>query len=222
MKTASLLLVVVCLIWCNSTAAGHERPWDDAEVLALEISGELLPPPEVVEQVNADLAAIRAYDPYFETIHVLPAWCPGELLMELTPQAMEDFRAGLYHGLDELNEQYGPVEVREAFENPIFNWLKLTFSRPYNPDLLSDVYVKASGVLYVEPNHIAGDGDDIISGGVGRYSFKHGWGDCPAGCLNERFWVFLITAGDVLLVQEYGADVPVEPTTWGSVKAVYE
>ena len=45
----------------------------DAEVIALELSGELLAPPELVNQVAADLAAVRAYEPYFETIHVLPS-----------------------------------------------------------------------------------------------------------------------------------------------------
>jgi hypothetical protein len=40
---------------------------------------------------------------------------------------------------------------------------------------------------------------------VGSYTFKHGWGDCGAGCQLTRYWDFTVTEGVVQLVNEYGS-----------------
>lgn len=125
MKRTALFFLAIGLTFSSSPSDGSEYSWDDAEVLALETSEELLPPLEIVEQVNADLAAIRTYDPYFETIHVLPTWVPGKLMVKLAAWAIQAYRLEMFRGLDELNEQYGPVEIWELFDDRDFNWLVL-------------------------------------------------------------------------------------------------
>jgi hypothetical protein len=47
--------------------------------------------------------------------------------------------------------------------------------------------------------------------GVGAFivSVRVGWGDCPAGCIDEHTWVFSVTPdGTVTLQSEGGAEVP--------------
>jgi hypothetical protein len=154
----------------------------------------------MVTQIGAELAAIRQYDGYFASIHVLPDWQPGELVVALTPDAWVLFLAGQYHGLDALNAQYGPVQVEiyGAFA------LHLTFSRAYHPVLLGGIYSAADGVQYAEPRILYGDGNDIVAPALGSYTFKHGWGDCIAGCAFRHYWDFTVTDGVAQLVSEHG------------------
>lgn len=53
--------------------------------------------------------------------------------------------------------------------------------------------------------------------GVGAFivSIRIGWGDCPAGCINEHTWTYAIgPRGEVTLLSESGQPVP--PDGWPS------
>ena len=43
---------------------------------------------------------------------------------------------------------------------------------------------------------MAGDGNDIIWGSEGKnhmaLKFKVGQGDCPSGCINNKYWIFYV------------------------------
>ena len=213
---ALFLCLFICIV---CPAPSLSASCSEATVLALEESGEFLPPSALVDKIAADLQAIRNYDHYFDQIHVTPSWIPGELLVSLTADAITQLRAGTYHGLDSLNQVYGPVSVVDH------HWMipvvQLVFSACYNPDQLSTIYTGAPGVVYVEPNSCYNDAQDIWIDSEDRYVFKRGWGDCPSGCMAEHFWVFTVSDGVVQLVTEYGDPVPVEvgTTTWGGIKA---
>jgi hypothetical protein len=45
------------------------------------------------------------------------------------------------------------------------------------------------------------------------------WGDCPAGCIYEHFWVFRVEGASVELLEDYGDQVAVRETSWGEIKA---
>jgi hypothetical protein len=47
-----------------------------------------------------------------------------------------------------------------------------------------------------------------------------GWGDCPAGCINEHVWTYEVSsAGEVALASEAGDPMPTEATVRGTVTA---
>jgi hypothetical protein len=47
-----------------------------------------------------------------------------------------------------------------------------------------------------------------------------GWGDCPAGCINQHSWIYGVSrAGDVSLVSEDGDPLPAETGVYGRVVA---
>jgi hypothetical protein len=163
----------------------------------------------VLRAVQADLNAVRSDNGYFEQIHVYPPWLPGELLVGLMGWAWEQYQNGDYHGLDDLNTRYGPVEIE-----PRNQYLKLTFALPYHSALLADIYGHAPGVTYAEPNSIGGDGNDITSEEVGTYALRKAWGDCPAGCLYEHVWVLRVEHGVVELLDEYGTPLPEGTVKW--------
>ena len=100
----AVLLFTAALVMIAAPAASIELT--DAELLALEISGELLPPEAMVAQIDQDLAAVRAANPYLESICARASWAPGELLLELDGHAVDRYLAGEYDDLDDVNEVY--------------------------------------------------------------------------------------------------------------------
>jgi hypothetical protein len=48
-----------------------------------------------------------------------------------------------------------------------------------------------------------------LADGAYRITLTIGWGDCPAGCINQHTWAFRVTAdGQVTLLEESGDPVP--------------
>jgi hypothetical protein len=42
-----------------------------------------------------------------------------------------------------------------------------------------------------------------------QISIRIGWGDCPAGCINQHIWIYRVSnAGDITLVREQGEPLP--------------
>jgi hypothetical protein len=197
---------IVLLLLSSAVASASPPPYTDADIVALDISGTLLAPAEMVSQVAQDLTAIRAAYPGWiagvDYVQARSNWVPGMILVKLTPQAWADYLAGTYTGLDALNAQYGPVSI--GIVSSPGHLLKLEFQAVYNSALLDDIYTPASGVEFAEPNFVYGDGSDIISSQVGSYTFKRGWGDCPAGCTYNHYWDFTVSNGIVTLVRQYG------------------
>ncbi len=185
----------------------------DAEFLALRLSGELLAPPELVERIARDLAAVRARYPYMKTIGVLTHWYAGRIYVMLDDDAWNEFQQGEYHGLDELNAEYGPVDVTVASEPS--HYLLLEFDQAYNSMLLAEVYDEAAGVAWAQAAGLIGDGSDIKCSELGTYAFVKAWGDCLNGCAFHHYWVFEVEDCQVRLLDEYGYPLPVASTAAG-------
>jgi hypothetical protein len=212
-----LTLIVPLLVLTNLTTPIHAVDFSDAELLALEISGELLAPPDLVAAIEQDLAAIYAVNPYLAELRARPAWMPGQIIVKLTDDALLDYQAGEYHDLDDLNATHGLISDRIISGS----WLLLGFAEPLHPVVLGALYAEVESVIQSEANGLVGDGDDIIATEVGHYTFKHGWGDCPAGCLKEHFWVYTVQDGLVELIDEHGDEFSAasESKSWGSLKS---
>lgn len=216
MKIAFAVLVLA--IWLPSIAPAQNTSCTDAEILALEYSGSLSPPDELTAAIDADLLAIQEFDGYFAGIGVFPTWRPSELMIQLTPAAMQEFRAGSYRGFNDLNDLYGPVTMRALYLSDL---VMIEFGPCYNPLRLIPIYSDAPGVIYVEPNWTIGDGDDIGILESGRYLYTHGWGDCLAGCPFHHQWVIAVLNGEVRIIEEYGDQVATQKVTWSAVKSAY-
>jgi hypothetical protein len=174
----------------------------DAEFLAMEISGRLLPPEDLYVRIRDDLTAIRAAYPGMNSISHSPRWVPGDLLVILTPEAWEQYQNGDYHGLDHLNAPLGPVEITSLRARILL----LRFTRRYNPEALTTLYADADGVESAEPNGIIGQPTSDVQASIPEYTFLLWW-DCFEVCLYHHYWVFSVINGDVTLVEE-GGDPP--------------
>lgn len=179
-----------------------QRPiCDEATVLGLEITGQLIAPPHIVNQVTADLAIIRDAYPVVASITALPDWAPGMLLVCLTPGSWAQHLAGTYAELNALNDEYGMAVISQWTPGRM---LVLASQECSNPIVLMWAYLELAGVEYAEPNGYIGDGDDITCTSLGWYTFKHGYVDCYAGCVYAHYWQFMVSDNTATLVSEYG------------------
>lgn len=207
-----------------AAGAAFAATCDEAELLALEIDGGLTPPPDLVAEVARDLALIRSAEPQLRDVVLTPSATPNELLIGLTPAAWEDFQAGTYDGLDDLNAVHGPVDVVARS-----GYLRLEFKGDdcLATAVLAGPYGAAPGVRWAEPNGLVGEpATDVLPLVPGvrdrTYLFVVGEGDCLAGCIEHRYWIYEVEAGAaVLLGSGSGSPRPAAPLSWGAVKGRY-
>ena len=195
---------IILLVVAAGSALADSLPFEDEELLALEVSGQLLPPPALVAQIGQDLTAIRATYPEISDIHTFPNWIPGELLVGLTNEGWAAYLDGTFTELDALNAQYGAINIHPYFS---LHLLFIQFDSLYHPQALGEIYRGLEGVSYTDPNVVGGDGSDIWCDEPSVYTFKRGWGDCLSGCIYNDFWVFSVDGESVDLIGRWGSSV---------------
>jgi hypothetical protein len=200
MKTAFNLAIAVLAILSAQVLAVQDAHLLEAQQVALEVSGQLRPLADLTQQILNDLAVIRAAFPEVAGIRYRPRAAADEIIVGLTDEAAEQFQAGQYHALDELNELYGVIEIRPHLGS-LVSFILLRFNQVYNTELLADIYEQASpeGLRYAESNYTIGDGPTIYANPP-RYTFRDAWGDCPAGCTGEKLWHFRVENGQAIII----------------------
>ena len=198
------VVAAVILVVAASSGFAQSLPYEDEDILGLEVSGDLLAPSALVSQIRQDLAEIRSAFPEISDIHVFPSWKPGEILVALTDEAWAEYEAGTFLELDALNAEYGPVAITPR---PWGRYLFMRFEVLYHPEVLSGIYEADDGVRYAETNSSYGDGSDIFIEQLPVYTFKRGWGDCPSGCIFADYWEFSVSGEVVDLIAHYGSSV---------------
>lgn len=176
-------------------------------LLQREDDGLLLDPAErdrLAGELAAVLSSIRDAYPAVADITARPTHAFGELLVGLEPQ--------LFDAVSELlEEQAGPVELQTGYEE--FDSLSATlglsvvslfssfhgavffFSEHLNVPAAAAAYGMVEGIEYAEPNGYVGDGPDVYAmGSQGRWYVvaRHAEGDCPAGCIIEELFYFVV------------------------------
>jgi len=176
----------------------------DAELLALELSNALLPPPSLAKRICRDLETIRQAYPAMATIHHRGQWLPGQLIVGLNRQALIQLQKGKHRDLNLMLAKYGPAEIKILFIGPDNTYfVSIKVKKPVNSNHMAAIIRKASGVISASPNHLAGDGNEIKVSQLG-YTFSLGWGDCLCGCTERHEWTYSIVNGQVTLVEETG------------------
>lgn len=173
-----------------------------AEVLALELSGQLSAPPALMNEIRDDLVAIRPV--LMETTSLGPCldWVPGHLRLHLSAQGVWMIQTGTFYELYALNEIYGMTYM--SFRE-LDSTLYLKFHTLYNPELLGPIYL-IDGVASWEPAGVWSCITDVTANPP-NYSFEYGWGDCPAGCAYHHYWDLVVNDGTAELVADYGDPV---------------
>lgn len=211
-----LLMILAMLIPVSSAAVD----WTEEDMLAMEITGELLPPPDEVARITHELDLIREFEPKVASIHKFPSWEPGWLRLDINELAEPACQGNSSHEIYALIWQY--LEGGWPLVDCEWRWgyMDITFQAPYNTLRLADEFEALDSVDAASAGDVYGDGDDITMNELGHYIFKRGWGDCPAGCDGKHYWEFQVDGDDVTLVQQYGS-VPVSADGVSLLKARY-
>jgi len=177
--------VVTC---AELTAAG--RADREAELLALEGSGTFTASKDRYNRVRRDLAAIRREWPELLGIVAVPNTMPGNVLLSLDETGFASAVAGEYTAWNCLNAQFGAEVLLMPFVSAV------SIQSPYfvNAKKMASLYAQLPHVTNTHPNGRLGDSSDIclsVDGDLYLYIFKHGSGDCPAGCIENTYWGFL-------------------------------
>ncbi len=197
---------------------------EEAELIALCLSGEIVAPDNLCDQVLMDLANIRsAFGDKFEPIKSIrfrPPWVAGCLFVGFYSSAAEMVANGEYHAWDELNMEYQVTEIDTTDISN--NWVIMYFKDKLNPRHLSGLYAGLQGVRYAEPNMWFGGSYNVYPRQTMRgisYLFSEGWGDCPSGCIHHRYWYIVVELNRPIFIGYWFPDEdPVKPPWWREAK----
>lgn len=172
---------------------GPELLDDEAEQLAMILSGELRAPLDEYERIQGDLAKIRAAHPELQNVVDDPDFVPDHLLVGINNALPLD----AYHALNDFylvtNEQI------------IGSFRVLTFCDDINAIALAPIYEALPVVTFAEPDGLIGTSNKITvqkkAGGTYGYVIEDGFCDCFDGCDCKRTWVIDVRAnGQVILI----------------------
>lgn len=97
---------------------------------------------------------------------------------------------------DSLLAAFALSEVSPSLFYPEFNWVTLISETPWNLFPFCEELETLDFVYIAEPGGgAAGDGNNIKLIRIGNQlelDFSIGWGDCPAGCIYRRHWIFRV------------------------------
>jgi hypothetical protein len=126
----------------------------EAETIALYLSGEMLAPPDLAQQVLEELASIRSAfgdaRPEIRDIRFWPPWRPGSVILYFDEATKGSVASGTYSPWDELNQRYGLTRLDLTFlEDNSF--VILFFGDPLHPRRLEEKYALLPGVSRTNP-----------------------------------------------------------------------
>ena len=187
MTSAFMLVSLVGLAYADSPDCS------ESVVLGLELTGELLAPAGVSNQIEQDLAAIRSMYPSVADIVATESWVPGSIWVGLDSVARAEYSAGTYAALDSINSIYGATEVTSF---SLTRALLIDFLECYHPVVLGAIYEELDGVVYAEVNPVyGGPGYDISCSELGLYLFERTLPD-----YTKAYWEFQVSDGVATLL----------------------
>ena len=168
---------------------------EEAELLAIHLSGEIISPVRLYRKIKNDLELIRStWSDSIGQVNIKysPFSQPSLIYVGLDSSAFTDAQAGRYHEWDSLNNYYRMDSIRLL---PQFHLAVLQFEGRLNPVLLVDAYSGLSGMQYSHTESWIGDWSTLVAlfeNNVVKYFFRLGFGDCPSGCIYSNFFYFTV------------------------------
>lgn len=170
------------------------RENSEAEIAAMVLSHEIVAPQWLYERIASDFDSIRARfgdSLPVRSVHFNPIWMPSSLGAKIIASELDDSATGGRKMFDSLNQAYRMTAVDTfTFDS---GWINLSFEGILNSVCLVDIYSKVRGIKVLYPNIHIGDNPEIYIYPVGDtflYFFCDAWGDCPAGCIQSKFYYF--------------------------------
>ena len=168
---------------------------------------------QLIGEIEGVLSLIRAAYPPMNEIHTKEPVEPGMLLIypepdlyEMLKEMLQDkpgqirFETG-YAEFDALNAKLGVQEV--LLVGDFLRVVIFFFDERLNLRVASEAYSMVKGVQRVAAEGPLGTSTDIQAfkqGETWYFIFRNGWGDCPAGCVYQELFCFIVTGTDVEMI----------------------
>ena len=221
------ILVLPLIIGCSKSTKTECPPLtpranEEAELVALCLSGQLVAPAYLYQRVLDDLKAIRTeFGNTFEAVRGIgfsPPWVVSCILMSFDDTTGQQVFDEKYHAWDELNEMYRVTRITRSPVMPGFGGsASLYFEGRLNPARLAELYEVLPGVRYAEPNFWYGDGPNVYVRQTDfgfSYLFRYAYGDCPSGCIYNEYWYFVCEGGGPVFIGHWVFRSQPEPEWW--------
>jgi hypothetical protein len=165
----------------------------DAELIALGLSGQLLPQHSQYLNIRSDLSNIRASFPIVANIHRSAPWVLGRAMAMITSNQIAAVNAS----------PLGPV-----VSSPLTGgWTSLKFELRYNPVVLVSTLLDQFGVASAQPDNTisVSPANDIEYNSLNSwYTFTKCVEAIDSTCLATTNWVFAVSpVGTVTLLSTY-------------------
>ncbi len=171
--------------------AATPRQFPDLERLAIKMGGTFTANPAIYARVVSEVTGIRSSHPQLNYPYFGENDGKG-IILNVDAVTFEQMKSGIYRAWDCPNNLYGLVRADYyAFTE---RYVLLKFKGIYNTDLLAMEYSRLPGVKSAVSDRWVGGGPDIcgtIEGAEYHYVFDLASGDCPAGCINHRYFYFV-------------------------------
>jgi hypothetical protein len=210
----------------NSKEDGPFVPSEEAQTMAIWLSGELEAPMDMAREIDRDLSHMRAnfseQVPDLLTIHFVftcPLYCVG---LDCKPETTKAILNGIYHEWAELNDYFGVTNISTYFADR--NVIYLNYTKIANPYLVADEYERLDGVIRGKTALRIGDWSNIYPWYVNdeiSYLLRYGFMDCAVDCTINHFWYFKKTDGVIALVGDYDPEIDSIPAWWEEIEPAY-
>lgn len=175
---------------------GAHRTNEEAELLAMNLSGQLRAPDDEYDRISFDLQRIREDFPSLTGVIDDPDNAPEHLIVDLIPGApLGEYKA--------LNDFYFYTD-----EDLLFGTTRLLyFCDNLNALVLAQEYSALSAINYAEPDWFAGTDDrieiSVLPDQTYVYSIDDGFHDCFDGCDCHRLWEIEVDDTGVVTLVSY-------------------
>ncbi|MCL5996229.1 MAG: hypothetical protein M1546_09245 [Chloroflexi bacterium] len=171
----------------------------EAAPLAMEASGDFVPPQPIYDRVLSDLVTIRGAYKAVSAIRARSAWDPHHMQIYFDEVGNAAFRLGIYHAWDDLNTRFGAMVIGNG---SVVTGIR--FTGTCNILRLAEEYARLPHVRDAQTDYLLGDDSDVCLSVTGKtyvYIFDAAGGDCPSGCTEHTYWGFSTDAqGHVTLL----------------------
>jgi hypothetical protein len=197
----------------------------EAQIMAMWYAETLEPPDSLTARFRSDLARVRneltAYEPALDGLFYSPHWPPSMIYLRVDSMTAQAIADSTYHAWDSLNLalQLDALSVYLWREGQIYVF-RLYFSGLKNPSVLASAYADLPGVQYASTGWNIGERSHSVWPHVkydtATYLLTQGWGDCPSGCLNKRFYYVVATPDSMWFVGSWLriSGAPHNPPEW--------
>lgn len=183
---------------------------EEAELAAMWLSGKLIAPERLYEQIKGDLTLIREQwsDSIPATnIKFIPYYMASQFTVTFHEPYVQSILDGSYSSWDELNKQFRLDTIIAYGPFPSYSSFSLRFEGRLNPLKLIEYYEGLEGIKLIGPMGLAGGYPLCLmtkeEDGSYSYIFKDAWGDCPSGCIHGDFFYFKIKNNKAIFIDSY-------------------